>query len=76
LAFSLLGDFHVDYSANGWTVTNYLKLNWGKSKVGSEISKVTDNEFILENVLSKNIYWPVKPYVSNTIRTQLVTGYK
>ncbi len=74
-ALSFLGDFHADYTSNSWKLTNYLKLNLGSSKVGSEISKITDNEFILENVLSKDAGWFAKPYASNTVRTQIVNGY-
>jgi len=75
IAVSFLGDFHVDIHSNSWILTNYLKLNAGRSKVGSDVFKVTDNEFILENVLSKNSGWFAKPYASNTIRTQFVNGY-
>lgn len=75
IAYSLLGDFHFDYIKESWKLTNYLKLNWGRTKIGSDDSKVTDNEGILENVLSFNIDWTFDPYVSNTIRTVLVDGY-
>jgi hypothetical protein len=74
-AFSLLGDFNADYQGETWKLTNYLKLNWGRSKVGTNDTKVTDNELILENLLSREISWDIKPYISNTIRTQLVKGY-
>lgn len=74
-AFSLVGDFNADYESNGWKLTNYLKLNWGRSKIGVDQTKVTDNEFVLEDLLSKNVGWLFKPYFSNTIRTQLVAGY-
>ena len=74
-AFSLAGDFNADYESNGWKFTNYLKLNWGRSKIGVEQTKVTDNELVLEDLLSKNVGWLLKPYFSNTIRTQLVAGY-
>lgn len=75
IAVSFLGDFHVDLHSNSWILTNYMKLNAGRSKVGSDVFKVTDNEFILENVLSKNAGWFAKPYASSTIRTQFVNGY-
>ena len=74
-ALSFLGDFHADYHSNSWILTNYMKLTWGSSKVGSDISKITDNELIVENVLSKGAGWFAKPYASNTLRTQLVNGY-
>ncbi|NOX17075.1 MAG: DUF3078 domain-containing protein [Chlorobi bacterium] len=74
-AFSLVGDFNADYASDGWKFTNYLKLNWGRSKIGVDETKVTDNEFVLENLLAKNVGWVFKPYFSNTIRTQLVAGY-
>jgi len=74
-ALSFLGNFHVDYHSNSWKFTNYLKLNLGSSKVGSDIAKITDNELILENVIAKESGWFAKPYAANTLRTQLVSGY-
>jgi len=75
LAYSLLGDFHFDYEKPTWKLTNYLKLNWGRTKLGTEDYKTTDNEAILENVASFKIDWVFEPYASNTIRTVLDNGY-
>ncbi len=74
-AFNLAGDFNADYASDGWKFTNYLKVNWGRSRIGVDAPKVTDNEFILEDLLSRGVGWALKPFFSNTIRTQLVTGY-
>lgn len=75
IAYSLLGDFHFDYAKPTWQLTNYLKLNWGRTKLGTDDYKTTDNEAILENVFTFNLNWIFKPYASNTIKTVIDNGF-
>lgn len=76
LAFTLFSNFGLDYFDEPWAFTNKLKLAFGRTKLGSDQYKTTDNEFFLENLLVNNVGWFANPYFSNTIRTVLAKGYK
>jgi hypothetical protein len=58
-----------------WNLKNTLKLAYGRTKLGSNDYRTNDNEFYLETVLSYNIGWIVDPYISNSIRSAVSTGY-
>ena len=75
LAFTLNGDFNFTYNSNPWKLDNNLKLSFGRTKLGSESFKTTDNEIYLENIVSRDVNWPVSPFFSNTVRTVLAKGY-
>ncbi len=75
LAWSLGGNFDLGYKTTGWAFKNELKAAYGQTKIDDEESKVTDNELYMESVFSFNVGWPVSPYASNTIQTQIAAGY-
>lgn len=75
LAVSFLGTAGLKYYTESWKFRNDLKLAYGRTKLGSEDYRTTDNELYLESVLSYSAGWAVDPYVSNTVRTALATGY-
>ncbi len=75
LAFTLLGNFGLDYFDSPWSFTNKLKLAFGKTKLGKNDFRTTDNEIFLEDLLTYNAGWFAEPYVSNTFRTVLANGY-
>lgn len=75
LAFSLYGNFGLDYFDKPWSFTNKLKLAFGKTKLGSEDYKTTDNEIFLEDLLTYSAGWFADPYFANTFRTVIANGY-
>jgi hypothetical protein len=75
LAFGLLGNFTLAYQSSDWLFDNKLKLAYGRSKIGSDDFRNTDNEVFMDNLLSRDIGWAVNPYVSNTFRTVIADGY-
>lgn len=75
LAVSFLGTAGLKYYTIAWKFKNDLKLAYGRTKLGSQDYRTTDNELYLESVLSYNIGWVVDPYVSNIVRSALGTGY-
>lgn len=65
----------VNYRSLDWTFRNTLNLAYGRSRLGSADYRTTDNELYLENVISRNISWPIDPYFSNTLRTAVAPGF-
>ncbi|HSD62829.1 MAG TPA: DUF3078 domain-containing protein [Ignavibacteriaceae bacterium] len=76
LAISFLGTGGLKYYTEVWKFKNDLKLAYGRTKLGSQDYRTTDNELYLESVLSRTFGWAVDPYVSNIVRTALGPGYK
>lgn len=76
VAVSFLGTGGLKYYTESWKFKNDLKLAYGRTKLGSEDFRTTDNELYLESVLSHDIGWAIDPYVSNIVRTAIATGYK
>lgn len=76
LAFSLNGDFNLIYKTEHWRFKNQFKGAFGKTKLGEDEIRTTDNEFFFETVLSYHILgWPVNPYFSNLVRSSFTKGY-
>ncbi|MBU2508517.1 MAG: DUF3078 domain-containing protein [Bacteroidetes bacterium] len=75
LAFSLTGDFYFDYKSEDWTSKNQLKASYGRTKLGKDEIRTTDNDLYIENVISRQLGWVVDPYFSNILRTQLTEGF-
>jgi Protein of unknown function (DUF3078) len=75
LAFTLYSNFGVDYFSNPWSFTNKLKLAFGRTKLGSNDFRTTENEFFLENLLMYDVGWFANPFISNTVRTVITKGF-
>lgn len=76
LAFSLNGDFKLLYANDSWKFKNQLKAAFGKTKLGEDEIRTTDNEFYFESVLSYHILgWAVNPYFSNIVRSSFTEGF-
>jgi Protein of unknown function (DUF3078) len=75
LAFTLYSNFGLDYFSNPWSFTNKLKLAFGRTKLGSNDFRTTENEFFLENLLIYDVGWFANPFISNTVRTVITKGY-
>lgn len=76
LAFTAYTSFGLNYFDGPWAFENKLKMAFGRTKLGSNDFRTTDNEFFLENLLSYDVGWFANPYLSNTVRTVLAKGYK
>ncbi len=76
LAFTAYTSFGLNYYDGPWSFENKLKLAFGRTKLGSNDFRTTDNEFFLENLLTHDLGWFANPYFSNTVRTVLAKGYK
>ncbi|HSP88719.1 MAG TPA: DUF3078 domain-containing protein, partial [Ignavibacteriaceae bacterium] len=75
ISWTLMGNGSLSYRNDLWHFKNDLKLAYGRTKLGSGSYRTTDNEFYLENVISRNIGWVLDPYFSNTTRTAIAAGY-
>lgn len=75
LAFVLYGNFGLNYFDNPWGFANTLKLAIGKTKLGNQDYRTSDNEIFMENLVSYEAGWFAKPYFSNTLRSVILPGY-
>lgn len=75
LAWTFTGNGGYKYAGDEWKFDNNLKLAYGRTKIGGDDYRTTDNELYLESIISKVIAWEVDPYFSNTIRTSISTGF-
>jgi hypothetical protein len=75
VSWTFITNAGLTYPGEEWTFRNNLKLAYGRTKLGSQDFRTNDNELYLESVLSKKFGWVVDPYLSNTLRTAITTGY-
>lgn len=75
ISWVFIGDFHLDNTSDLWSFKNSIKATYGRSKIGDATYRTTDNDFYLENVASYNLGWAVSPFISNSVRTQIASGY-
>lgn len=75
ITWILNGEMGLNYYTRSYSLLNNLKLAFGRTKLGSSDYRTNDNELYLEDVYSYLVGWAVEPYVSNTIRTAVSTGY-
>jgi len=75
LAYNLVGNGTAKYDGPSWLFDNSLKISYGRTKLGDDDFKNTDNEIFMDNLLSKKIDWIFDPYISNTARTVIASGY-
>ena len=75
LAYSFGVDWEMKYKKTQWKFKNQLKGEWGQSKTGDDISKVTSNYVFNETVFTYKVGWLVEPYASNLIRTPITNGF-
>jgi hypothetical protein len=75
IAWTLMGDFHFDKPSKTWSFKNSIKATYGRSKIGGATYRTTDNDLYIENVVSYDLGWAASPFISNSIRTQLASGF-
>ena len=75
LAFVAYGNFGLNYFDKPWGFVNTLKMAVGKTKLGSQDYRTSDNEIFMENLVSYEAGWFAKPFFSNTFRSVILPGY-
>ena len=59
LAFGFIGNISVAYQAENWLFDNKLKLAYGRSKIGDDDFRNTDNEIFMDiSPVSNKLYIP------------------
>ncbi len=75
LAWTATANVGYNYKGATWGLQNHLRASYGRSKIGSQNSIVTDNNLLFENVLTYNVGWATNPFFSNTVITTIAEGY-
>ncbi len=75
LAWTATANIGYNYRSLTWGLQNHLRASYGRNKIGSQSSIVTDNSFLLDNVLTYGLGWATNPFFSNTIITTIAEGY-
>ncbi len=75
ITWTALTEFESIYKSDTWTLKNDFKIAYGRTKLGKEEFKTNNNEINIDNVLSYNIGFLVDLFFSNSLRTQVTTGY-
>lgn len=75
LAWTATANIGYNYRSLTWGLQNHLRASYGRNKIGSQSSIVTDNSFLLDNVLTYSLGWATNPFFSNTIITTIAEGY-
>jgi len=75
ISWTLYGNFKLENTTDIWTLKHQLKAVYGRAKIGESTYKTTENDLYMEDVLTYNAGWAVNPYFSNSLRTQVTTGY-
>ena len=75
LAWTIMGDLHYDKPSKEWSFKNSIKATYGRSKIGGATYRTTENDLYIENVASYDLGWAASPFISNSIRTQLASGF-
>ena len=70
--FTNLGGIYFDFP---WRWKNRLNVSYGRTKLADIGYRTTENDIYFESVGSRNIGWPVDPYVAVTFRSAVTKGY-
>ncbi len=75
LAWTVTANVGYNYKGKTWGLVNHLRASYGRSKLGSQGAITTDNDLLLEDVLTYNVGWATNPFFSNTVITTIAEGY-
>jgi Protein of unknown function (DUF3078) len=75
IAWTIMGDLHYDKPGKEWSFKNSVKATYGRSKIGGATYRTTDNDLYIENVAAYDLGWAASPFISNSIRTPLASGF-
>ena len=75
VTWAVSGDFILQYDNSSIGFQTNLKSIYGRTKLDGNDFRTNENEIYIEQVLSYHAKWKVDPYFSNSIQTQITTGY-
>ncbi len=75
ISWTFVSNAKADYKSLPWILKNTFKLQYGRTKLGSDDYRTNDNELYLENVLSYSVGLVVDPFFSNSVRTYVSSGF-
>lgn len=75
ITWTLIGNGGIQFFSKKWNFNNTMKITYGRTKLGGQDFRTNDNDLFIEMVLSKKLDWAVDPFLSNSIRTPITTGY-
>ena len=75
ITWSLNVDFNLQYKSNGLSFKTNFESIYGRAKSDEKASRTNENEIYLDQVLSYGADWKVDPFFSNSLQTQITTGY-
>ncbi|MCB0730665.1 MAG: DUF3078 domain-containing protein [Ignavibacteriae bacterium] len=73
--WTLNGDFDLNYKNEIIGFTTKINTIYGRTKLNGNDYRTNENEIYLDQVLSYHANWKVDPFISNSIQTQITTGY-
>jgi hypothetical protein len=76
LAWQILLNGDFTYYQPMWDLDMLFKFNYGRSKIGSQDDRKTNDELRLDAVYSYHIWDPVEPYASARFLSQVDNGYE
>lgn len=76
VAWNVSLELGLDKDWDSWKMKNRLKSIYGMMNMGDQGFRGNENEFYLENLISKKLGWKADPYFSNTVRTVMFDAYK
>lgn len=75
ITWSLNGDFDLVYNNEVISFKTKLKSIYGRTKLDKYDFRTNENEVYLDQVVSYHVNWKVDPFFSNSVRTQITTGF-
>jgi len=75
LSWNFIGEGKINYTKDKLSFSNYLKLNYGRSKEGSGLNKTIQNELFYNNRVSYKSGWIFDYYAGANLITQIAPGY-
>ncbi len=75
LTWTLNYDFNFKFDDDDIGFKTKFRSLYGRTKFDGKDYRTNENEFYLDQVLSYHASWKVDPFFSNSIRTQLTTGF-
>ena len=75
LAFAVYSNLGGIYYSFPWKWKNRLSVIYGRTSLQDLGYRTTENDIYFESVGSRNIGWPVDPYLAVTFRSSVTKGY-
>jgi hypothetical protein len=75
LSWNFIGEGKLNYTKDKLAFSNYLKLDYGQSKIGGGLNKVIQNDLLYNNRVSYKSGWIFDYYAGANLITQIAPGY-